>query len=232
EKLIRELDAYAHTVAHDLKNPLALTISYGDLLAELHPFTHENQALYLERMQQNGRRMLRIVDELLLLATIIGQDHIPIEPLMMSDVFQAVLERFEATIQQTQAEIIMPEAWPLVLGYGPWIEEVWANYISNALKYGGKPPHITVGFNVVETTGMVRFWVKDNGQGLEPDAQQRLFQEFERLGQKRVQGHGLGLSVVRRIIERLNGQVGVESEVGKGSLFFFTLPADQTHGQV
>ena len=231
EKLIYELDAYAHTVAHDLKNPLALTIGYGELLAEMHPFTHENQALYLERMQKNGRRMLRIVDELLLLATIIGQDHIPVEPLSMSDLLQSVLDRFEVTIQQTQAEISLPEHFPLVLGYGPWIEEVWANYISNALKYGGKPPHITVGSDASETTGMVRFWVKDNGQGLEPTAQQRLFQEFERLGQKRVQGHGLGLSVVRRIIERLNGQVGVESDLGSGSLFFFILPAVQTNAQ-
>ena len=79
---------------------------------------------------------------------------------------------------------------------------------------------------------MVRFWVKDNGPGLDLSAQNRLFQEFERLGQTRVQGHGLGLSVVRRIIERLNGQVGVESEVGMGSLFFFTLPAVQTDDQV
>lgn len=232
EELIHELDAYAHTVAHDLKNPLALTISYGELLAEMHPFTHENQAIYLERMQKNGRRMLQIVDELLLLATVIGQDHIPIEPINMPDLIQAVLERFEATIKQTQAEISLPKQCPLALGYGPWIEEVWANYISNALKYGGKPPQITVGFNTSETAGMVRFWVKDNGRGLEPAAQKRLFQEFERLGQKRVQGHGLGLSVVHRIIERLNGQVGVESELGAGSLFFFTLPAVQIDAQV
>jgi signal transduction histidine kinase len=225
EKLIYELDAYAHTVAHDLKNPLALTIGYGELLAAIHPFTHENQAIYLERMQKNGRRMLQIVDELLLLATVIGQDHISVEPISMSDLIQAVLERFETTISQTQAEICLPEQFPLVKGYGPWIEEVWANYISNALKYGGEPPHITVGFDTSAATDLVRFWVKDNGDGLELSAQKRLFQEFERLEQKRAQGHGLGLSVVRRIIERLNGQVGVESEIGSGCLFFFTLPA-------
>lgn len=227
EKLIHELDAYAHTVAHDLKNPLALTIGYGELLAEMHPFTHENQAVFLERMQKNSRRMLQIVDELLLLATVIGQDHIPIEPIRMPEIIQAVLDRFETTITQSQAEISLPKQFPLVMGYGPWIEEVWANYISNALKYGGEPPHITVGFDTLDATDMVRFWVKDNGDGLEPSAQKRLFQEFERLEQKRAQGHGLGLSVVRRIIERLNGQVGVDSEIGTGSLFFFTLPAVQ-----
>ena len=72
--------------------------------------------------------------------------------------------------------------------------------------------------------GMIRFWVKDNGPGLTPEEQARLFAEFTRLGEVRAQGHGLGLSIVRRIIEKLGGQVGVESEVGQGSLFYFTLP--------
>ena len=109
------------------------------------------------------------------------------------------------------------------MGYGPWIEEVWSNYISNAMKYGGQPPQVTLGYDVL-TNGWVRFWVKDNGPGIDPVAQKRLFQEFERLDQKRAQGYGLGLSVVRRIMERLGGEVGVESAVGVGSLFFFTLP--------
>ncbi len=72
---------------------------------------------------------------------------------------------------------------------------------------------------------MVRFWVRDNGPGLTPEAQSRLFTPFTRLDQVRAQGHGLGLSIVRRIVEKLGGQVGVESQLGQGSTFFFTLPA-------
>jgi len=71
---------------------------------------------------------------------------------------------------------------------------------------------------------MVRFWVRDNGPGIAPDDQARLFAPFTRLDQARAEGHGLGLSIVRRIVEKLNGQVGLESELGRGSLFFFTLP--------
>ena len=72
---------------------------------------------------------------------------------------------------------------------------------------------------------MIRFWVRDNGPGLTPEEQARLFAPFERLHRGRAEGHGLGLSIVRRIVEKLGGQAGVESEPGQGSLFFFTLPA-------
>lgn len=224
EKLISELNAYAHTVAHDLKTPLALTISYAEMLAETQPSpSAEDQVLYLNRILKNSKRMLRIIDELLLLATIRGQTHVPNELLDMSIPVYAAMERLEVPISQSEALIEQPVSWPLVLGYGPWVEEVWVNYISNALKYGGDPPRVVLGVDLLES-GRARFWVKDNGSGLDQESQRRLFQEFERLGQMRAQGHGLGLSVVRRIMERLGGEVGVESQVGKGSLFYFTLP--------
>jgi signal transduction histidine kinase len=74
---------------------------------------------------------------------------------------------------------------------------------------------------------MIRFWVQDDGPGLTPEAQAGLFAEFSRLGEVQVKGHGLGLSIVRRIVEKLNGQVGVESTVGQGSKFSFTLPGEK-----
>jgi signal transduction histidine kinase len=119
-------------------------------------------------------------------------------------------------------EIVLPDAWPVALGHGPWIEEVWANYLSNAMKYGGKPPRLELG---AETTGdNVRFWVTDNGPGLTPEQQSRLFVPFIRLHQVRATGQGLGLSIVRRIMEKLGGEAWVEGEFGKGSRFGFTLP--------
>jgi signal transduction histidine kinase len=118
---------------------------------------------------------------------------------------------------------ITPELWPVAEGYTPWVEEVWINYLSNGLKYGGHPPRLEVGATP-QDDGMIRFWVKDNGPGLDAEEQARLFAEFTRLGKVRAQGHGLGLSIVRRIMEKLGGQAGVESEVGQGSLFYFTLP--------
>ncbi|MEA3341114.1 MAG: ATP-binding protein [Chloroflexota bacterium] len=105
--------------------------------------------------------------------------------------------------------------------------EAAANYISNAIKYGGRPgervlPRIELGFD--ELTKKVRFWVRDNGPGLTPEEQSRLFTPFTRLDQARAKGHGLGLSIVQRIVEKMDGQTGVESAPGQGSVFFFTLP--------
>jgi signal transduction histidine kinase len=112
----------------------------------------------------------------------------------------------------------------VALGYAPWLEEVWANYISNAIKYGGQPPLVELGADSLPSS-QVRFWVRDNGPGLKPEEQERLFTPFTRLDQARARGHGLGLSIVRRIVEKLNGSVGVESQTipGKGCTFWFTL---------
>ncbi len=107
------------------------------------------------------------------------------------------------------------------------MEEVWVNYISNGCKYGGQPPRLELGWDRPEGESAVRFWVHDNGDGISPDDQPRLFVPFTRLDHVHVKGYGLGLSIVRRIVEKLGGQVGVESEgvPGRGSLFYFTLPA-------
>lgn len=112
----------------------------------------------------------------------------------------------------------------MAMGYSPWVEEVWVNYLSNALKYGGQPPRIELG--ATEQEGMVRFWVRDYGPGIAPEDQTRLFTPFTRLDQVTTKGHGLGLSVVQRIMDKLDGRAGVESDgvPGEGSLFYFELP--------
>jgi two-component system sensor histidine kinase/response regulator len=144
-------------------------------------------------------------------------------PLDMGRLVDEAQERLVYMIEEHQAKIVLPGRWPAARGYGPWIEEVWANYISNAIKYGGQPPHLELGATEQED-GTVRFWVRDNGPGLTPEEQARLFTPFGRLDQVQAEGHGLGLSIVLRIVERLGGEVGVESEAGRGTLFYFTLP--------
>jgi signal transduction histidine kinase len=128
-------------------------------------------------------------------------------------------------IMERQAQLDLPPSWPNAIGYAPWLEEVWANYISNALRHGGQPPRVELGAST-QPDGMVRFWTRDNGPGLPPHEQARLFAPFNQTCSIDATGQGLGLSIVHCIVEKLGGQVGVESEVGKGSQFFFTLPAD------
>ena len=110
----------------------------------------------------------------------------------------------------------------MALGHGPWVEEVWANYIHNAIQHGGRPPRVELGFDVSGST--VRFWARDNGPGLSPDQRVRLFAPSTRRDRVYDTQYGLGLALVQRIVEKLGGQIGVESSVGQGNLFYFTLP--------
>lgn len=223
-----ELDAYGHTVAHDLKNPTALIISYAQVLdSDGATLSEAERRQSLQAILHGGLKMVAIIDELLLLASV-RQKSVPVSRLDMRPIVSEVAERLSPLLKEFQAELVLPRSgtWPAAKGYAPWVEEVWVNYISNALKYGGTPsapPRVELGGEALPD-GMARFWVRDNGSGLTPEEQARLFTPFTRVGQPRATGHGLGLSIVRRIVERLGGQVQVESAPGRGSRFSFTLP--------
>jgi signal transduction histidine kinase len=229
-----ELDAFAHTVAHDLKTPLTWVIGYADLLMTNHAkLSNEEMHDWLDEIAKSGRKMNSIIEELLLLSSVRKIEEIEIHLLDMTNIVDQVLDRLAPMIEEYQAEIILPKTWPGALGYGLWIEEVWTNYLSNALKYGGQPPRVELGADpspmspppAGETQGeQVRFWIRDNGPGIPPEDQARLFTLFTRLDQVRAKGHGLGLSIVRRIVEKLGGEIGMESQPGQGSTFIFTLP--------
>lgn len=232
-----ELDAFAHTVAHDLKNPLARIVGFAETLKEIHPdLSDEELHHHLRTIAQSGRKMDSIINELLLLAVVRKLEEVDTGPLDMARIVAEATQRLDHEIEKRQAKIILPETWPVALGYGPWVEEVWVNYLSNALNYGGRsedgmPPRIELGFDELAdlqtcepANPHIRFWVRDNGLGLTPGQQECLFTPLTRLGETRVKGYGLGLSIVQRVVEKLGGQVGVESEIGRGSLFFFTLP--------
>jgi signal transduction histidine kinase len=128
-------------------------------------------------------------------------------------------------ITKHNAEIIVVSDLPSAFGYGPWLEQVWTNLLSNAVKYGGQPAYVEVGATELND-GTVRYWVKDNGLGLSKEQSARLFKPFSRVHTKSISGHGLGLSIARRIVDRLGGEIGVESELGQGSTFFFTMPGN------
>ena len=227
-----ELDAFAHTVAHDLKNPLNLVGGFAQMLQRAWQTLPDEQVeKYLRTIARNARRMDNIIEELLLLAGVRKQE-VERVPLDMASVVAEAQSRVADLIDEYEAEISVPAIWTAALGHGPWVEEVWVNYLSNAIKYGGRPPRLELGAAGAEG-GMVRFWVRDNGPGLTQEQQARLFVPFTQLAQVRAGGHGLGLSIVRRIVEKLGGQVGVESRgvEGQGSLFFFTLPAAEGNGR-
>jgi signal transduction histidine kinase len=225
-----DLDAFAHTVSHDLRNPMGVISGFAKILLKYHATMppeeiHEN----LEIIDQTSESLINILDELLVLAGVRKIDA-TMQPLDMREILATAQKRLAYIIEEYQAEIISPKVWPTALGYAPWVEEIWINYISNAIKHGGSPPHITLGATAnpnseSETVKTVSFWVRDNGQGISPEEQEGLFTPFTQLEQVHLKGYGMGLAIVRRIAEKLGGEVGVKSEPGQGSTFYFTLPA-------
>lgn len=226
-----ELDAFARTVAHDLKNPLNIIVGYADILLETCANTssqsEQDSLISIRSISQAANKMTNIIDALLLLAGVSRQQHVATTSLDMNAILNQVLkERLNTMLKEYKASVHLPTTLPLAAGYQPWIEEVWVNYLSNGLKYGGRPPVMNIGANV-QDDGMIRFWVHDNGPSLTTESQAQLFTPFTRLHKDRAEGHGLGLSIVRQVIEKLGGKVGIESEPGQGCLFYFTLPAAQ-----
>ncbi len=219
-----ELDAFDHTVAHDLQNPLSLVQGFADLLYyEADNISEDQRLTSLRQLIIHTQRMSNIVDELLMLSSVRKSDVVQL-PLSMGDIVESALLRTKMMQEKYEPTIIMPDSWPIVMGHAPWIEEIWDNYIGNAMKYGGKPPVIELGFTPL-ANGRIQFWVQDNGKGIPPDKLDLLFTPFTRLNEVRVTGHGLGLSIVSRIMEKLGGKAWATSEIGKGSRFSFTLDA-------
>jgi two-component system sensor histidine kinase/response regulator len=225
----KELEEYAHMVAHDLKEPLTVLIMTADLIKDVHDLTGEELREWLVQIKSTAHEMKNIIKSLLLFAEV-SKAEAPRGAVHMAQVVANVQTRLGYMIREQQAQLILPQVWPDAVGYEPWIEEVWANFLSNALKYGGRPPCVELGASA-RSDGMLRFWTRDNGPGIPPEARTCLFTRGNPLSRLSHLGDGLGLPIVHNIVEKLGGEVGVESEVGQGSLFFFTLPAAASYSE-
>jgi K+-sensing histidine kinase KdpD len=185
----QELDAFAHTVAHDLKSPVTSIVGYSTMLEATYAELPEESLLTcLRAIAEGGEKMSRIVDGLLLLSGV-RKKQVETEPLDTARIVAEAMHRLEILIEESQAEIILPETWPVALGYASWVEEVWVNYLSNAIKYGGQPPRVELGATVQsgdDAPPTVCFWMRDNGPGLTSEAQERLFVPFTQLEQVKI----------------------------------------------
>lgn len=228
EKLISDLDAFAHTVAHDLRDSVgAISTSTEFIQMDIEHKDFDSAIETSTLIGSTANKLLHVIQELLTMATIRQQDIVTTK-VKMGKAVEESEKRLHELIKNSKAKIIKPEKWPVAHGNQAWLEEIWVNYISNAIKYGGDPPVIELGAEQLYSENKVKFWVKDNGNGITPEAQKKLFKKYTRLEASRVEGTGLGLSIVKRIVEKLGGEVGVFSSGIKdeGSLFYFTLPAN------
>ncbi len=216
-----ELDTFMHIISHNLQHSLDLSIGYANILKKQARLPEELE-YYLNMIIRNSRTMTNVIDELQLLAGV-RTTSLDIGPINMGRVVARAQQRLAYLIEDTQTRLTIPSVWPDTSGHEPWVEEIWVALISTSIKNGGASPQLRLGATA-RSSGNARFWVRDNGPGLSPTAISNLFSPFQQPGQASTTG--LGLSVVKRITEKLNGEVGVESdaEMGNGCVYYFTLP--------
>ncbi|MDM8569360.1 hybrid sensor histidine kinase/response regulator [Thiotrichales bacterium HSG1] len=218
-----ELNTFAKIVVNDLKKPLVRQASFTNILKK--ELANKESLNFLQEVEQSRHDMVGVVDDMVLLINIRTQEVVVEAPDMVS-VIAEVRHKLTSLINKHNATIDAPPSWPIVWGYSPWIGTVWEIYITNALLYGGKPPKIKLGYD--SEGEQIRFWVRDNSRGFTDNQQKQLFAPMSDIVKIETQlgkGYGLKLSIVRLIIEKCGGKVGVESEIGRGNMFYFTLPA-------
>jgi two-component system, sensor histidine kinase and response regulator len=233
-----ELDAFSLTVAHDIRSPLATVIGNLSILSDEAADLDMEFTTTLDHSLAMAWRIDAIIGSLLTLAQL-RKDEVLLNRVDMNAVVAGALQRGDAAITRRGVSVDVQGPLPAAVGHDLWLEHVFTNLIENAVKYIGKDnpaPRITIrgtiidgsildGRTVDDAAGLVRYEVQDNGRGIKPENLVQLFQMFSRFHATEAEGYGLGLSIVKRILNRLDGQMGVESVVGKGSTFWFTLPA-------
>lgn len=217
-----ELDAYAHTVAHDLNSSLMGIVGISDLLLNNKIGSDKDERdKFLNEISHRGRKMYEIIRELLIFSSL-GKDDVKKETVDMTKIINSACHRLQYNIDMCEAEIKISDEIINCATYAPWIEEVWYNFISNAIKYGGQPPKINI-TSIREEPGYIKYSVIDSGEGISDEFKKVIFEQGNEKKDALTKGFGLGLTIVKRIIDKLDGKVEVESEIGKGSTFSFSI---------
>jgi signal transduction histidine kinase len=219
-----ELESFAYTVTHDLRAPLRAMQGFSDALLEDH--SQQLDAVgqdYARRIVRAAERMDALICDLLAYSRLSRAD-LDLRPVSLQLVVVDVLSQLGAELQQRGAQVVVAGPLPEVIGHRTTLAQVITNLLANAIKFvtRGASPEVQVWAE--ERDQWVRLWIEDNGIGIAPEHHERIFRVFERLhGMETYPGTGIGLAIVHKGVERMKGQVGVESEVGKGSRFWLEL---------
>ena len=218
-----ELEVYDRTIAHSLKTPLSASIHFLQILSKFKADNlSEEQHQLVRQVQTALENTGEIVDALLMLSTV-SHEQVECEPLDMEGLVVEALRQLAGQRSSAQATVQMPDKWLPAVGHAPWVGEVWLNYLSNAFRYCRPPVKLELGSSM-DGPDSVRYWVRDNGTSFTKKEQERLFVPFSRLHHDQNDGHGLGLTIVLRIAEKLGGTAGVDTPDSGGNRFYFTLP--------
>lgn len=227
----QEMEAFAYSVSHDLRAPLRAMQGFAQALQEdfadqLDPLAQQ----YCRRIVAAAARMDTLILDLLAYSHI-SRAHLQLQPLSLAAALQEALSMLEVEIRESQAQVVIKTPLPWVRAHPATLGQVVSNLLSNAIKFvePGVRPQVEVWAEPqeegIKKRRWVRLWVADNGIGIDPAHQERIFRVFERLhGIEAYPGTGIGLAIVKKGIERMGGRVGVESRLEAGSRFWVELP--------
>lgn len=225
----KNLETFAYSIAHDLRSPLQALSGYSEaLLEDYGDRLDETGRRYAERIQANSERMATIIDDLLLLSRV-SRAEMRLGPVDLSAEVAALADELQAREPDRRVRFVIDDGvW--VEGDRTLIRTVLQNLVENAWKFTAKRDGATIEFaTTVADDARVCCHVRDNGVGFDSAFKGKLFQPFQRLhAVTEFPGTGIGLAIVRRIIERHGGHAWAEGAVGRGATFYFTLNAKET----
>ena len=219
-----ELEQFAYSASHDLQEPLRQVAVYSQMLAAKFTDKFDGKGLeYLNYCVEGAHRMELLISDLLAYSQATKGAEAPAQPVDTKEVLAEVRKNLATTIEETHATIAVADL-PIVMGDIVPLRHLFQNLISNALKYrSDRLPRIEVSAKDQGTSWL--FSVRDNGIGIPKEFQAQIFGLFKRLhAKKHYPGTGIGLAICQKVVESYDGRIWVESEVGQGSTFYFTLP--------
>jgi light-regulated signal transduction histidine kinase (bacteriophytochrome) len=218
-----ELQQFAYVASHDLQEPLRMVSSYTQLLAECYQGQLDAQAdKFIAFATEGATRMQQLLEDLLDYSRVSRRPQ-PFEPINCTTILKDVLTDLAVTMQESSA-VVTADSLPTVLGDRTQLRQLLQNLISNAIKFRREEPPL-VHIRAEPQEDFWLFTVRDNGIGIDPQFAERIFVLFQRLhSRQEYPGTGIGLAICKKIVERHAGRIWVESHLGEGSTFYFTLP--------
>jgi light-regulated signal transduction histidine kinase (bacteriophytochrome) len=222
----RDLEQFAYVASHDLKEPLRMVTSYVQLLAKRYKDKLDSDADEFIGFAEDGAiRMWKLINDLLTYSRV-GTRGKQLEPTDCEAVLNQSLSNLKVAMEENGA-VVTHDPLPTIMADNPQLVQLFQNLIGNAIKFrGNELPIVHVSASRNGSAWIFSFC--DNGIGIAPEYAERIFIIFQRLhGREEYPGTGIGLAICQRIVERHGGRIWIESEVGKGATFYFTLPASK-----
>lgn len=226
ERSNQELQQFAYIASHDLQEPLRTVVGFVELLQRRYQDKLDRDANdFIDHAVKGTARMQAMINDLLDYSRVQTRGS-PFKEVSMDEALSRALANLETSIKESEAVITKSGPLPVVFGDRQQLVRLWQNLISNAIKFRG-PDRPDIQISAQKQENEFLFAVKDNGIGVDPRYLEKIFLIFQRLhGREKYPGTGIGLAICKRIVERHGGRIWAESEPGRGSTFYFTLPID------